>query len=671
MNKMLLVFMLLPMGSCAMDALILDENPEEALLGNNTGKWDEVSGETETRLVHLIMDGHPVIGYLLKQLNSPAGGDGKVKLLAVFAGRYLGALEYTGVNGQLKGEENRLVAGGSSDLRILNADTCECEATLAHKYVNGGFTGAGNMIVTTGDHKVKTWDVVTGVCMRTFDHSCVLTAQLNGKENVLVSSSYASAKIWDLDTGMCVATLPLGTVGIEHLNGKTNWLFTAGGNQVKIWNPNTWECEATFYQFRVTKVRLNRAGTMLATNGCLDEIKIWDVNAGKCVAMFYEGDAKVKFMQFSGTGNQLVTYSDDKTWGYGDGEVKIWDLSDLPPTDEDYPDIDSLSDQAVNDGNLRLLSVSPGRYVRTFKHDGVNNVRITRERNWLVTADGGKVKFLNVDTCEWKAVLEHDDVIEVLLNRKEDRFVTAGDNKVRIWNAYTGKCVATFDHQRVASAQLNRKENRLVTSSLHEIKLWNIITGKCVATLKHDGRIGEGIGFGIVQFNRAGSMLAIAVCGDLIKILNAYTGKCVAVLKHDGVTFMHFSMTGDRLVTFGGKMVKTWDLSALLPKDEDSLISLFTLKQAIILNAVYEVVLTRGLVRKFGKKAFCRKEDSLGYLSSLASYIGSDLFDEELLTPEEIAFDFNRYSHLWKAYQSLPAAIQIVLAPYVTRPEIN
>ena len=290
---------------------------------------------------------------------------------------------------------------------------------------------------------------------------------------------------------------------------------------------------------------------------------------------------------------------------------------------------------------VKVLDSPTGECVAIFEHADVREANFNRAGDRLVTLAHGEVKIWNVSTGECVATFEHNWASDAKFNRAGDRLVTCGDDKLKIWDISTDECVATFEHARLKSVQFNRAGDRLVTRGVGSVKIWDVSTGACVATLEHAN-------VDSVQFNRAEDRL-VTLGGRVgrVKIWNVSTGECVATFEHDGSTDAKFNRAEDRLATRARKGVKIWDLSTLLLKDESYVMRRFTLKQAIILDAVYEVILARARVKIRGEEAF--------------------VLNEEPLAPGQITFDFNTYPHLWEDYLLLPAAIQLALDQYITK----
>ena len=170
-------------------------------------------------------------------------------------------------------------------------------------------------------------------------------------------------------------------------------------------------------------------------------------------------------------------------------------------------------------------------------------------------------------------------------------------------------------------------------------------------TLKgHDGRVFS------AQFNEAGNKIVTASRDGMSKIWDVETGECVTLKGHArSVYSAHFNGAGDKVVTASDDgTAKIWDLTQF-NEIYNFLTKRITFYQAFILNAIYEEVICRALVKKHGERAFVENNTT------------EELGETPILTSEEIRFDFNKYSHLEEHYTEMPEEIQDILDPYVTR----
>ncbi len=89
-----------------------------------------------------------------------------------------------------------------------------------------------------------------------------------------------------------------------------------------------------------------------------------------------------------------------------------------------------------------------------------------------------------------------------------------------------------------------------------------------------------------------------------------------------------------------------------------------TLPQAVLLNAIYEIVIIRALVKKWGQKAFNQEASVYNQIDNWSDKALS-LLGEENSIHEAILFDFDKYPHLSEHYIRLPAMIKNILEPFI------
>ena len=112
------------------------------------------------------------------------------------------------------------------------------------------------------------------------------------------------------------------------------------------------------------------------------------------------------------------------------------------------------------------------------------------------------------------------------------------------------------------------------------------------------------------------------------------------------------------------RTAKIWDLTFL----ERFFTREITLPQAVLLNAVYEIVIIRALVKKWGQQAFNQEASVYNQIDHWSDKALS-LLGEENSIHEAILFDFDKYPHLREHYRSLPAMIKNIVEPFITNSE--
>ncbi len=118
------------------------------------------------------------------------------------------------------------------------------------------------------------------------------------------------------------------------------------------------------------------------------------------------------------------------------------------------------------------------------------------------------------------------------------------------------------------------------------------------------------------------------------------------------------------------RTAKIWDVTFL----ERFFTRESTLPQAVLLNAVYEIVIIRALVKKWGQRAFNQKASVYNQIDNWSDKALSLLGEENshlLVTgsAEAILFDFDKYPHLREHYRRLPAMIKNILKPFINNSE--
>ena len=222
---------------------------------------------------------------------------------------------------------------------------------------------------------------------------------------------------------------------------------------------------------------------------------------------------------------------------------------------------------------------------------------------------------------------------------------------------------------RVISAQFNQAGDKIVTASGDKTaKIWDTKTGDCLATLK-----GHTTYVRSAQFNQAGDKIVTASWDNTAKIWDAKTGDCLATLEgHTSyVISAQFNQAGDKIVTASNdNTAKIWNYGAYL-ECQQFLSWGATFKQAAIINAIYEVMVARALIRLHGANAFrggTVESSHDGIFSRLVEssryYISAEL---PTLSSDEITFNFNKHPHLQTEYDNIPKELRIILDNYITK----
>ncbi len=134
-------------------------------------------------------------------------------------------------------------------------------------------------------------------------------------------------------------------------------------------------------------------------------------------------------------------------------------------------------------------------------------------------------------------------------------------------------------------------------------------------------------------------------------IWDAVYGVFLLSMKHSGgiVTLVACNSSDSKVLTAtNGFSVKIWDVEKFLqPEMVEFQKMRLSLAQAGVLIAIYEVIVARRLVEKYGEKVF------------------SDTC--KAVTSDTMVFDFTAYPHLQDAYIKLPDVVKELLDPYIRK----
>ncbi len=366
--------------------------------------------------------------------------------------------------------------------------------------------------------------------------------------------------------------------------------------------------------------KFNEAEDMILTASHGTANRIWHVATGQCLATFVFEDVVhedyVNSAVFSPTGDKVVTASRDTT-------AKIWNVKTGKCLATLVGHVREVNLAVFNDTGDRIVTAS---------FDTTAKIWNASSGNCLITLEGHTSR-----------------VVSAVFNKRGDRIVTASwDKSAKIWHVQTGECMITLKgHEHfVNSAAFNTKGDRIVTTSYDRTaKLWHGQTGECLATFEC-----QELFVNAAVFNEAGDKIVTTSLGTNAKIWHVPTGKCLMTLKGK-LNSAIINRAGDRVLTaYSDGAAKIWDLTDR-NESEQFLLRTVNLTQAIILNAIYEVIVARRLVTLHGKNAFSKDDESI--------------FRE--INANEITLDFNRYPHLQEQYDEIPALLRKKLDHFVSK----
>lgn len=346
--KLLLILLWFPLVTHTMEMLTdnTEKNVAALLLQEEETDWHKMPALPGKIIAQHLLDGHPIVPYILSHLSipkTPLKGLTELVYTAIFNER--GDLLVT--HGW---EENKIEDGsGYWTVRLWDIQTGRCKKTikkfsgkvqccdntflLAQESGRNGescslydlesgnllhvleghkkhlrdyqFNYFGTRIVATSRDAVKLWDCLTGKCVLTFivpkDLPRIAGYQISPTEDKILvgcAEPKPASYLWDCSTGICLQTY----AGSAYFDLDWNKLVTASLTEklTKIWDVSSGKCLHTFQKLgRIEFI----ARDMVALISPENNLQIWDIKKNRCLysgkginridEMIYEEDHKV------------------------------------------------------------------------------------------------------------------------------------------------------------------------------------------------------------------------------------------------------------------------------------------------------------------------------------------------------------------------------------------
>jgi len=348
-------------------------------------------------------------------------------------------------------------ASHDNTARVWHVETGRLISTLrGHKaeVTSASFSPSGNRIATgSADQTIKIWDVNSGIELVTFkghEHQIHSVAYHPRSEIIVSGSRDGSARIWNARPGLEIPTsfdFGDGRVVRSVQQGRIgNTIVAIDKNDgISFWDLLTKQkLESKIYFVRNVKVlALNENKGILAIFANDWPVRIHDVRTGKIVSELSGYFSEILHMEFSPSGEWLLTTSRDKT-------VRIWN----PVTGEE-----KIRLQGHKDG-VKSASFSPnGNKVVSISFDYTAKI-------WDVTT--GVELFELAGHTGWPT--------SVKFSPDGDKIITSSwDTTARIWDVSTKKLLAILRHKdRVISAAYSDKGNKILTVTKSSIRVWDV-----------------------------------------------------------------------------------------------------------------------------------------------------------------------------------------------------
>jgi WD40 repeat protein len=261
------------------------------------------------------------------------GKDGKIKLWNLATGELLTTLSghSSAVESIAITPDGQILASGSADstIKLWKLTTGELLDTLsAHSSaVRSVAISPDGKILASGsyDKSIKLWDISKRALIRTLQgvsslvSSITFSPRLNPK---ILAAGIQNGQVlqWDLKADSSPTTLLWNSTKVESMSisPDSNTLIVGDSDGIiKVLNLYMGVVFASFpsHQGSVLSVAISRDGKTLLSGG--NDIKLWNLDSHSLLEAFSEHTSKVCTVDFSPSGEQFISSSQDET-------IKVW-----------------------------------------------------------------------------------------------------------------------------------------------------------------------------------------------------------------------------------------------------------------------------------------------------------------------------------------------------------
>jgi WD40 repeat protein/tetratricopeptide (TPR) repeat protein len=316
-------------------------------------------------------------------------------------------------------------------------------------------------------------------------------------------------------------------------------LTTGADGALRLWDPATGKAvgKPLLHGVAVRLVEFAPDGKRVATADANQAVHVWDLGREEEVFPAFQLPGPVVALTFSPDGRRLLTVGHKSPEDLTEPEVRLWDAATAEAVGQ------ALGSQVAP----RPVAFSPdGKHVLTVCLDNC-------ARAWDVTS-GNQVG----------ASLTHTGAVSSASYAADGRHLVTGsaDGTARVWDAATGKPVtAPLRHGAgVLQASFSPDGGSVLTAGEdHTVRLWDAVSG---APSPHALRLGEPLLR--AAFSPDGRHVAAAGDGGTVWLFDGATGSdLLPPLRHtSAVRELAFAAVGAGLLTFDGRAVRLWDLTA-------------------------------------------------------------------------------------------------------------
>lgn len=277
----------------------------------------------------------------------------------------------------------------------------------------------------------------------------------------------------------------------------------AESSQVVVWDTRSAKELARWekgHDGPIRVMRLNSAGTLLATGSGDSDIALWDTASGKRLQKLKGHTGAVRDLTFSADGRRLFSASQDRTvrqWNPDTGEaVRTYagghtDWVNTVALSGDGKLLASAGDDLV----IQIWDAQTGKILRKLKGHGksVRRAVFTKGSNLLATASwDGTVKLWNPEMDQSPPVLPHPREVSCAQYSPDGTLLATGcsDGIIRLWDTPTATVKRELKgHARLVLDVAMDPSGGILASTGNDRKilLWDLGKGTLLTTLKNNG----------------------------------------------------------------------------------------------------------------------------------------------------------------------------------------